>query len=252
MLDRLARVEWVKCSRCGAVRDEDHDWSRNCEYCARCGATRASAHAWRGCTCTVCGDTRADAHAWSGCMCTFCGNTRDIEHHWNGCTCAVCSKTRDEGHQWDGCKCTACKKLRDRDHQWMGWRCSKCGKNARDDAVAEVWEAFYVIYNGPRTRTSDETNPDLAWTENILRHAGRVNFVSDLTEIPDHGIPDLPHVDPFESWHKFEDLSEIKYAATILKKSGKRDVLSALCCFLNVSSVAILNFESYQSAPLSL
>ena len=43
------------CSVCSKTRDEQHDWSKDCEKCARCDKTRANAHAWEGCKCSTCG-----------------------------------------------------------------------------------------------------------------------------------------------------------------------------------------------------
>ena len=47
-----------QCSKCGAGRDKDHDWFRDCEECAKCGKTRANQHTWDGCKCTSCGKIR--------------------------------------------------------------------------------------------------------------------------------------------------------------------------------------------------
>jgi len=52
--------EWsgCECSKCGTIRDKDHDWSRDCEECAKCGKTRADRHTWDGCMCASCGRRR--------------------------------------------------------------------------------------------------------------------------------------------------------------------------------------------------
>lgn len=35
-----------KCTECNKVRDEQHDWSQNCEKCSKCGKTRENNHDW--------------------------------------------------------------------------------------------------------------------------------------------------------------------------------------------------------------
>jgi hypothetical protein len=52
---RLDFHKWsgCKCSRCGKIRDSNHDWSNNRERCAICGAERPpTQHAsqWKGCS----------------------------------------------------------------------------------------------------------------------------------------------------------------------------------------------------------
>lgn len=51
---------WVgcKCEKCGATRNENHDWSQNCEKCAICDTERRDAHDWKGCKCEKCGTIR--------------------------------------------------------------------------------------------------------------------------------------------------------------------------------------------------
>jgi hypothetical protein len=123
-----------KCSICGKVRDEDHDWSKDCEKCTNCGKTRPSYyHNWdEDCEkCEKCGKTREHAHNWTmGCMCYGCGKTRDSEHTWKGCNCEVCGKIRDEGHDWtnDCEKCANCGTIRSYSHDWIGWKCKNCNR----------------------------------------------------------------------------------------------------------------------------
>ena len=33
-----------RCTVCGKKRDEQHDWSQDCEKCSKCGKTRAKTH----------------------------------------------------------------------------------------------------------------------------------------------------------------------------------------------------------------
>lgn len=83
-----------KCSVCAKVREEGHDWSKDCEKCARCGADRNGVHKWSGCKCLKCSKTRDEGHEWGGCICSKCGNMR---HEWTdgGLICSECGKRRD-------------------------------------------------------------------------------------------------------------------------------------------------------------
>jgi hypothetical protein len=40
-----------KCIKCGKVRDEGHDWGKDCKKCERCGATRNNPARLNGCKC---------------------------------------------------------------------------------------------------------------------------------------------------------------------------------------------------------
>ena len=128
--------EWsrCKCSTCGKIRDEGHDWVRDCEKCATCGSVRASAHSWDGCKCSTCGKNRDEGHDWvRDCeQCAKCGNVRRSAHSWNGCKCATCGNVRASAHSWNGCKCSTCGETRNDDHSWNGCECSTCGKT-RDE-----------------------------------------------------------------------------------------------------------------------
>ena len=90
----LGKHDWdkCKCTKCSKIRDQDHDWSEDCECCNHCGAIRK------------------DAHQWDGCKCKNCGKTRDSEHDWSkDCEqCSRCGGIRKDAHQWDGCKCNNC------------------------------------------------------------------------------------------------------------------------------------------------
>ena len=143
------------CGLCAKSRNQEHEWSKDCEQCSRCGRARSGAHAWDGCKCSTCGKTRR--HVWLGCKCSQCGTTRDEGHDWsedcrqcekcgksrpgghdwNGCRCAVCDRIRDpvDGWNesccaWDGCKCSKCFRSRDKEHDWSAncSQCAKCGK----------------------------------------------------------------------------------------------------------------------------
>jgi len=105
-----------KCQTCGRVRDQEHNWSTDCEKCTTCGTTRLNAHRWgvQDCDkCGTCGTTRSNAHDWSkDCeKCAKCGRASVREHRWSGCKCAGCAKTRDREHNWSKGydKCAACR-----------------------------------------------------------------------------------------------------------------------------------------------
>ncbi|MFN8257439.1 MAG: FISUMP domain-containing protein [Bacteroidales bacterium] len=63
------------CIKCGAIHDENHDWSKDCERCTKCGKTRSNHHNWLiNCEkCSKCGKTRSDHHQYVNGMCSICG-----------------------------------------------------------------------------------------------------------------------------------------------------------------------------------
>ena len=87
------RWRGCKCDACGKTRDQQHDWSKDCEECSICGKMRTGAHAWAGCRCLTC-----QKRAWRG-----------YTHVWRGNTCSVCSAPRPPcGY---GCYIEASKKV---------------------------------------------------------------------------------------------------------------------------------------------
>jgi len=116
--------EWrgrCKCSICGAVRDEGHDYREYLGYkCISCG--KECQHEWENCKCKICGKRRPlqdEGHNWNGCKCKYCVATRDVGHSWNGCKCSVCGKTRDEGHSLNDCgDCIICGETIQDNHKW--------------------------------------------------------------------------------------------------------------------------------------
>lgn len=63
----LHKWNGCKCERCCKVRDEGHNWSKDCEICCRCGKKRTADHDWsKDCEiCSRCGKSRNGAHVWS-------------------------------------------------------------------------------------------------------------------------------------------------------------------------------------------
>ncbi|OQB94319.1 MAG: hypothetical protein BWX84_00243 [Verrucomicrobia bacterium ADurb.Bin118] len=104
--------DWVgcKCIRCGKVRDEEHDWNKDCEKCVKCGATRQGAHQWQGCKCSKCGKTQ---HQLEDCKCKICGIDA---HDMVGCTCRRCGRAF---HDWS-------------DHDLPNDACKRCGLSGSD------------------------------------------------------------------------------------------------------------------------
>jgi len=47
-----------KCSECEKTRDEQHDWSKDCEKCSKCGRIRENQHKSNGNKCYTCGQER--------------------------------------------------------------------------------------------------------------------------------------------------------------------------------------------------
>ncbi|MBA3036549.1 MAG: ankyrin repeat domain-containing protein [Desulfobacterium sp.] len=147
----LHNWDGCKCRKCGKVRDEGHDWSKDCEKCARCGVTRQNSHNWKGCKCELCGKTRDQDHDWvKDCeRCWKCGATRKDAHDWKAdCEhCSRCSVTRSNTHQWDGCKCIKCGSFRDQDHDWSKdcERCSRCNVTRQN---AHKWNGCTCVTCG--------------------------------------------------------------------------------------------------------
>ena len=147
-----------KCRMCSKTRDEEHNWSKDCEKCSRCGKGRSNSHNWTGCKCSTCGKTRDESHDWIGCKCSKCSKKRDEEHdwsldcekcsrcgkgrssshNWTGCKCSTCGMTRDEGHELVNCKCSRCKK---EVHRWEGWKCLSCGFDRVESLKKRIMEA---------------------------------------------------------------------------------------------------------------
>ena len=126
------------CTACGKVRDEQHDWTKDCEKCSICGKIRADQHDWsKDCEkCSKCGKIRENHHDWSkDCeKCSKCGKTRENHHDWSkDCDkCSKCGKTRENHHDWskDCNECSKCGEHRYNQHDWTKdcEKCSKCGK----------------------------------------------------------------------------------------------------------------------------
>ena len=112
-----------KCSRCGKVRDEQHDWDLCKGKCKRCSKTQEELHDWNVCICKRCEKKIADdsKHKWKGCKCLICGKTREEQHDWSGCVCNICGKNRDKHHDWCGCICRKCGKRQysSKNHKWI-------------------------------------------------------------------------------------------------------------------------------------
>lgn len=104
----LGSHQWkaCKCLNCGKQRDQEHDWSRDCEKCACCGVRRVCTHTWEGCKCARCETTRDQDHDWTtNCeICRRCRRTRSGAHIWRefggditfvGDACEKCGVSRD-------------------------------------------------------------------------------------------------------------------------------------------------------------
>lgn len=106
-----------------------HDWSENCELCT-CGRTRVGRHVWQGCRCSTCPSIRDEGHDWTrDCeKCRKCPATRDHAHNYaSNCEeCSICHAKRLEAHQWQGCVCSVCKTSRDFGHEWTGTHDQVC------------------------------------------------------------------------------------------------------------------------------
>lgn len=145
--------EGCTCSKCGKNRDEEHDWSKDCEKCSNCHKTRMNVHDWNGCRCKGCGAERNEGHDWTkDCeRCSICG-ARD-HHKWSNSVCIRCGSycTHKNGWSsmgWDSTthKCRICDKVEEHSwrqedahfhicslckgshpHQWDRCKCLDCG-----------------------------------------------------------------------------------------------------------------------------
>jgi hypothetical protein len=115
------------CSRCEKARENQHDWSEDCEKCSKCGKTRENKHSWNGCICAKCSIIRNEQHDWSqDCeKCSKCLKTREGEHKWNTCVCEICGIKRADKHIMNNCICTICGEVQ---HSWNACICTECGK----------------------------------------------------------------------------------------------------------------------------
>jgi hypothetical protein len=93
-----------KCTRCGNIRTEGHDWNNDCEKCSTCGTSIQDAHQWDGCTCKSCGKKRDQCHKWQDCKCIVCGRTRNTDHDWHNGVCNTCGKINPLGPLQTLCK----------------------------------------------------------------------------------------------------------------------------------------------------
>jgi len=66
---------WVgcRCTQCNKTRDEQHDWSKDCEKCSKCGKIRVEYHVWNGCECSKCRKIRDEQHELINGFCLMCG-----------------------------------------------------------------------------------------------------------------------------------------------------------------------------------
>jgi hypothetical protein len=208
LLCLVGKHHWqgCKCVACGAARDEQHDWSRNCERCARCDATRVDSHAWQGCKCEACGATRDEQHDWSkDCeKCCRCDATQQGTHEWQGCKCAACGAARDEQHDWskDCEKCCRCDASRKDAHGWKGCRCTACGsvseeRHDRRDDCEKCASCGAVGFGGhkwsgcecavcPRTRDEDH---DRDAEHPQCRRCGRRVGAVESPELSEYEVP---------------------------------------------------------------
>ena len=129
-----------KCTRCGKVRDEQHDWDLCKGKCKRCGKSCEVKHNWNYCTCTVCGKRRntncCNIVLEGTCVkkCTVCGRGY-YDHDFAGlCACRKCGLKSNGRHDFKyieegSCKqkCTVCGEERII-HDETYCKCRRCGE----------------------------------------------------------------------------------------------------------------------------
>lgn len=175
-----------KCINCDKVRDEQHDWSSDCESCSKCGKNRSNIHKWSGCKCTTCNKVRDEKHDWSNdCeLCSKCGKSGPDKHKWSGCkcimcnqvseelhdwskdceTCSICGVTRFNAHKWIGCKCSDCNQIRQFHHDWSKdcEICSVCNKN-------RVNQHNWTVYCGTCSNCGKTRNVEHDWSKDCQK-----------------------------------------------------------------------------------
>ncbi len=74
---KLGSHTWCncKCTQCGKIRDEQHDWTKDCEKCSECGKSRENQHDWTtDCEkCSKCDKIREGQHDLINNICKICG-----------------------------------------------------------------------------------------------------------------------------------------------------------------------------------
>jgi len=153
-----------KCSECGKIRDEQHDWSKDCEKCSKCGKTKEQQHKWKGCKCSLCGKIRDAGHDWrQDCeKCSICGAIRKDKHNWSiDCEkCSNCNRTRIAQHDWTkNCeKCSKCDVTRKNYHKMdINNFCTVCGKTTSLQLICEKCKESYILGIEAISITSEET-----------------------------------------------------------------------------------------------
>ena len=144
-----------KCTICGKIRNEQHNWSKDCERCSICGKTVEHRHSWdENCEkCSKCGKTRDNQHVYlKDCeKCSTCGNIIEDKHNWIGCKCSNCGKIRDEQHDWskDCKKCSNCGKSGISEHNWVKNFCSICGQFRRTQGLEKLEQILSYSITDP-------------------------------------------------------------------------------------------------------
>ena len=194
-----------KCTKCSKVRNEEHDWSRDCDKCSKCGQKRKDQHDWNGCKCNNCGKIRDEQHDWSSdCEeCSICSKKRIITHTWDSDLhlCVKCGISRIDMQQvliesieFNGMDSpvsdiTALSEICDMEGFMMLVKCMQINKKGISDAIlaAALRIGTFSIY--PLLEEMDSSmlyNPDIR--TNVITKA---RYVLDNFEIPDDMPPGL-------------------------------------------------------------
>jgi hypothetical protein len=128
------------CSKCGKIRELDHDWLHNCEKCAKCGKARPDGHEWSGCKCLICDKRRNESHDWTADpgKCAKCGAKRTIPSKPKKSKVSVVESRRK-----GSIATSLAKTCGHPDPHWGGGACSVCGT---------LWCADCLDPKGPERR----------------------------------------------------------------------------------------------------
>lgn len=65
-----------KCTKCGKIRNKQHNFSMDCEKCSNCGSTTKNQHNWNYCKCIKCGKIIENVNDWT-IICKDCVKCND-------------------------------------------------------------------------------------------------------------------------------------------------------------------------------
>jgi len=167
-----------KCNECGKIRDEQHDWTKNCERCNKCGKTRTKNHRWENGKCSICGEDQIEG--------TFLDDRDGNKYNWikigklilmaenlkfnpqNGNSWTSNNKTLTEKYgnlyDWETAKTAAP----------LGWHLP----------TKEEWQTLYDYFGGDNKKVFDAMKQGGSSHFNALFGGYRVSFGELYNSVP--------------------------------------------------------------------